>query len=137
MTPKFTAFNDMCKDGLLSLFEITDEDFDYQMWLYNNRPNKNVELKASLSQLFEMDYRSYCFIIMLLYPLDYQQLARIQNIIQMEAMYHYSSIFQYDLRESYSGLTTEVSADINQFMEMPTLLTSDLFKITRTQMRGY
>lgn len=118
------------KDG----FGVVKDDYDYQQKLKEKSGKKPRETP----DLFEFDYREYCFIILLLTVTKEQQMARLSNLIQMETLNYYKSTgasYTFDLRNAYSFVSTETDASVKQIL--PSLADSSLFNVKRNQHRGY
>lgn len=118
------------KDG----FGVVKDDYDYQQKLKEKAGKKPRETP----DLFEFDYREYCFIILLLTVTKEQQMARLSNLIQMETLNYYKSTgasYTFDLRNAYSFVVAEADASVKQIL--PSLADSTLFNVKREQYRGY
>lgn len=103
-----------------------------------NKGSENKAWKEYKSSLLNFNYREYCFIILLLTVTKEEQIARLQNFIQMETLYHYEkeeASYTFDLRKSHTYLKIEVNANIKQML--PSLADSSLYSIKREQYRGY
>lgn len=103
-----------------------------------NKGSENKAWKEYKSSLLNFNYREYCFIILLLTVTKEEQIARLQNLIQMETLYHYEkeeASYTFDLRKSHTYLKIEVNANIKQML--PSLADSSLYSIKREQYRGY
>lgn len=93
---------------------------------------------AEQNELLNFNYREYCFFLLLLTVTEEQQMARLQNLIQMEGTYYYNELdvsYTFDLSKSYTFIETDVEADISQML--PTLTSSSLFTVSRVLYRGY
>lgn len=111
----------------------SQDDYDYQKKL------AEYQSEGSTSKaLFDLSYREYCFILLLLTVDEPQLLARLSNLIQMETHFYYQNQkkeFNFDLKKSYSYLYVQVNASMSQVM--PSLADSSLFTIERDHYRGY
>lgn len=111
----------------------SQDDYDYQ--------KKLAEYEfadTNLKSLFDLSYRDYCMILLLLTVEQETMVARICNIIQTETLYHYQQKdkgFVFDLNKSYTYVCAEVDASFEQVM--PSLIDSSLFSIERKHYRGY
>lgn len=136
------------KSSMVNAFGAADDDYNYNYTLASKQNGKSKEpekkksenkaWKEYKSSLLNFNYREYCFIILLLTVTKEEQIARLQNLIQMETLYHYEkeeASYTFDLRKSHTYLKTEVSANIKQML--PSLADSSLFSIKREQYRGY
>ncbi len=135
---KFTSLGlqaDDCKNALASAFGAAEDDLKYQQTL-----NKKAIADASSLELIPLDYRGHCLLLMLICPTMEQQLARIQNIVQMEGLYYYKTnkgFEPFKLSNAFTFIGSEVEAKVNNFMPVPALSTDTLFTATRKQLRGY
>ena len=114
----------------------SEDNFNYQMTQLENDPGYTAQ--TSKKSLFNLSYRDYCLIWMLITVQEDAMLARLQNLVQMETLYYYTqkkASFTFDLRDSFTYLDATVKVDINQVM--PSLLDSALFTVERQQYRGY
>ena len=89
--------------------------------------------------LLEMNYKDYCFVMLLFTVDEAQTLSRIQNLVQMESTYYFKNVKKngkvFDLRKSYTYVKIDVDASVKQML--PSLADSSLFDIQRTMYRGY
>lgn len=135
---KFTSLGlnaDECRNALSSAFGAAQDDLKYQETL-----NKKAIADSSNLELIPLNYRGHCLLMMLICPTMEQQLARIQNIVQMEALYYYKKnkgFEPFKLSNAYTFIGSEVEAKVNNFMPVPSLSTDTLFTATRKQLRGY
>jgi len=132
----FAACRADIKNAVASAFSATPGGYDYGFAELHGggRP------AGVAPELFDMDYRRHGLLLLIILPTESEQLARIQNIIQMEGYYHYRNdpgMRPFDLRRAYAGVYGEVSANVVQFLNIPKLSASDPFAVTRVQMRGY
>lgn len=122
--------------ALVGAFDATDDDYNYQHTL---NENKGISVMEGIQKLTKFNYREYCFMLMLLTVKKEQQLARLKNLIQMETYYHYKEVkktsYLFDMRNSYTFLHTKVSGSVKQML--PSMLDSARFRIQREQYRGY
>lgn len=148
---KFTQEQKKDMSGkLLSAFHQTEDDYNYQKTLNDfNRDSKKSDGVVNkvvntatgskyLKGLFNLDYREYCFLIMLLTVTTEQQLGRLSNLIQMESLHYYKTqgaSYDFDLRNAYTFLSAEANVSVKQML--PSLADSSLFTITRKHYRGY
>ena len=110
-------------------------DYDYQKKLAEYEFS---ETNANLKSLFELDYREYCMILLLLTVEQGTMLARVANVIQTETLHHYQQKdkgFVFNLKKSYTYVCADVNASFGQVM--PTLIDSSVFTIDRQNYRGY
>lgn len=126
---------DQCRNALGEAFGASQDDLKYQETLNEKAINESPKI-----ELIPLDYRGHCLMLMLICPTMEEQLARIQNIIQMEALYYYKtnkSFQPFKLTSAYTFIRSEVEAKVNNFMPVPALSTDTLFTATRKQLRGY
>ncbi len=138
------------KSSMIHTFKAADDDYDYNYTLASKgkedtrgkepgkKNSENEAWKKYKNSLQNFNYREYCFLILLLTVTREKQIERLQNLIQMETLYHYKkegASYTFDLRKSHTYLKTEVSANIKQML--PSLADSSLFSIKREQYRGY
>ena len=95
-----------------------------------------------------LDYRAYCFLLMLVLNSREQQLASIQNIIQMEAYYHYNGRnnvrgfgSRFMVREAYTFVDVRVEPYLFNFIPVMDTSGASLFigkrRLERRQVRGF
>lgn len=164
------AFSDAVGDNLLNAVGADKEKYEKTLAEKNKNkkePNggKKKGFKKWLSGLIEFSYRDYCFLMLVTIPKE-DQVARIQNIMQMEGTYHYniaaikgesyyagpheSSSGGYHSgggvsrgdSESYFRLSeaytyVETTAEADIKQMLPSLIDSTHFSVKRTVGRGY
>lgn len=134
---KFADLKTATKDAMISVFDASSSEYDKALLDSGGLTSKSLGI---LPKLFAMNYRHHCLILMLVIPTEPEQLARIQNIIQMEGYYHYRYVLEgrpFDLRKAYAGVHSEVSANTAQFLSLPRFSAENPFAVNRIQMRSY
>jgi len=141
---KFVDIKESSNKAMKKMFAVTDDAKynDHMQAAKKNTPTSAAPStpKIPIPDLFMLNYRNHCFLLMLAIPKEVEQLARIQNIIQMEGYYHYRHTMggrPFDLKNAYAAISSETTATVKQFMGMPTLSNTSLFTVRRVQMRGY
>lgn len=137
MKARTEADKQKMKDDLLGVMNTKSSEFDTKLKEYTHGATL-PEHKGYGWDLLELEYREYIFLIMLLLTSKEEQLQRLANLIQTETFYHYNrehATFDFDLRKSYTFLSSEVNLTVNQML--PALLDSGFFTIQRQCYRGY
>lgn len=100
-------------------------------------PKLKKTFKSWAEGLLKFDYRQYCYVALFLTLSDPQLLDRIRNLIQMETSNYYriEGMGTFDIGKSYTYISADVDISVKQLM--PSLTDSSLFRIHRTQYRGY
>lgn len=119
--------------NMVNAFTESQEDYDEE------KANLEVPKKEKREkQAFELSYRDYCLIILLITVKKEQQIARLSNIIQMETLSYYKNkgaAFTFDLRKAYTYIDATANVSVSQIM--PSLTDSSWFSVTRQNSRGY
>lgn len=119
--------------GMIEAFSKSQDDYDYQKTLAEDAIDEK-----EVSGLFDLGYRDYCLLILLITVKEEQQIARLSNIIQMETLTYYKNkeaSFTFDLRKAYTYI--DATADVSVSQIMPSLTDSSWFSVTRQISRGY
>ena len=89
---------------------------------------------------FTFEYREYCYLLLSLTVNEPEFLNRLANLIETETKYYYSTCeadksHGFTLSHAYTNISVSVNANINQML--PSLLSADIFRISRENYRGY
>lgn len=89
---------------------------------------------------FTFEYREYCYLLLSLTVNEPEFLNRLANLIETETKYYYSTCeadksHGFTLSDAYTNISVSVDANINQML--PSLLSADIFRISRENYRGY
>ena len=89
---------------------------------------------------FTFEYREYCYFLLSLTINEPEFLNRLANLIHTETKYYYSTCgadksHSFTLTNAYTNISVTADARVNQML--PSLLSADLFKISRENYRGY
>lgn len=89
---------------------------------------------------FTFEYREYCYLLLSLTVNEPEFLNRLANLIETETKYYYSTCeadksHGFTLSDAYTNISVSVNANINQML--PSLLSADIFRISRENYRGY
>jgi len=121
---------------LTGVYNMSTDDYNYQKKMGYL---ENTDTDGYLSDLFKLDYREHCLLMILLSVTNEQILARLANIIQMESCYYYTDKkhkdYTFDLKNAFTYISAEADVSVKQLL--PALADSSLFDITRVQYRGY
>lgn len=126
--------------NMVDAFAESQEDYDAEKEKLEVPAEEDDETgdKKKKKKAFELSYRDYCLLILLVTVKKDQQIARLSNIIQMETLTYYKNkgaSFTFDLRKAYTYIDATADVDISQIM--PSLTDSSWFSVTRQISRGY
>lgn len=124
--------------NMVDAFSASQEDYDAEKNKLDISVDGDKGDQKKKKKAFELDYRDYCLIILLITVKKEQQIARLSNIIQMETLTYYKNMgasFTFDLRKAYTYIDAKADVDVSQIM--PSLTESSWFSVTRQISRGY
>ena len=95
----------------------------------------NGEAKASGT--LKMNYQEHMLVLLLVTMGQPQLLARMKNLIQMEAAQNYKDSYEFKLSEADTYLKATVNGTLNSMFDMDALTSGGPFTISRTRYIGY
>lgn len=158
------SVSESIENAMVEAVSKTEEDYAYNkdMKEYQNemkeraegktkaKPIGNVQrqLKSEGQQAWEkykksfftFEYREYCYFLLSLTINEPEFLNRLANLIHTETKYYYTTCeadksHSFTLTNAYTNISVTADARVNQML--PSLLSADLFKISRENYRGY
>ena len=112
--------------------------------------NKGNAVTEYLSDLLELNYTQYSFLMMMLFGSEDTCLVRLSDLIQTESTAYRQDPAHADLSErvlgtykdfsideSYTSLQVTASGSLVQLLPVPALSSSSMFRVNREIYRGY
>lgn len=86
---------------------------------------------------FDMSYNE-TLMMLCFFTVDQDTLlARLQNLMQMEAAYHYRNQYDFKLNKTYTYIYSDVTGSLNPMLKLDRLGENGPFQIRRKQYTGY